>query len=79
MLDKIGIEALAVHAERTGTKLVVIDTISHFFGPDLNKAQEAKQAMKPLVELANHYGVSVIGIEHMGKSRDRESISESNG
>lgn len=75
MLDAVGIEALAVHAERIGTKLLIIDTISHFFGPDLNKAQEAKQAMKPLVEYAAQYGASIIGIEHMGKSRDRDPLA----
>jgi putative DNA primase/helicase len=75
MLDKLGIEALAVHAEHTGTKLLIIDTISHFFGPDLNKAQEAKQAMKPLIEYAARYGASILGIEHMGKDRNRDPLA----
>ena len=74
MLDAIGIEALARHAERNETKLLIIDTISHFFAADLNKAQECKQALKPLVEYAARYEASIFAIEHMGKSRDRDPL-----
>ena len=75
MLDSTGIEALAFHAERIGTKLLIVDTISHFFAQDLNKAQESKQAMKPLCEYAARYGASIIGIEHMGKDRNRDPLA----
>lgn len=75
MLDAVGIEGLAVQAERIGTKLLIIDTVSHFFGPDLNKAQEAKQAMRPLVEYAARYGCAILGIEHMGKDRNRDPLA----
>jgi hypothetical protein len=74
MLDSIGVEALARHAERNETKLLIIDTISHFFAADLNKAQECKQALKPLVEYAARYEASIFAIEHMGKSRDRDPL-----
>lgn len=61
--------------ENPAVKLVVIDPISNHLGElSLNREQEVRQALMPLGKLAESYGVAIILVSHLNKSKDLEAV-----
>lgn len=48
-------------------KLLMIDPIVSAVGGDMNKANDVRKSLQPLVELANEYKFAVLGITHFSK------------
>lgn len=48
-------------------KLLMIDPIVSAVGGDMNKANDVRKSLQPLVDLANEYKFAVLGITHFSK------------
>jgi len=58
------------------TKLVIVDPLSAYLGGniDSNKDSDVRSVLRPLVELAEQFGVAVIGIRHLNKSGSSKAL-----
>lgn len=54
----------------------MIDPIVSVVGGDMNKANDVRKSLQPLVELANEYGFSVVGISHFSKGTSGSNPAE---
>ena len=70
--DNLIAEAL----ESSGARLLVIDPIQAFMGSrtDMNKANEVRERLRPVGELAEKYKCAIILIGHLNKSQGLNSI-----
>lgn len=48
-------------------KLLMIDPIISAVSGDMNKANDVRRSLQPLVDLANQYGFAILGITHFAK------------
>lgn len=48
-------------------KLLMIDPIVSAVSGDMNKANDVRRSLQPLVDLANQYGFAILGITHFAK------------
>lgn len=53
--------------ENPDLKLLMIDPIISAVSGDMNKANDVRRSLKPLVDLANQYGFAILGITHFAK------------
>lgn len=53
---------------RTGIKLVILDPIVSTVTGDMNKANDVRRALQPIVDFVSECGVSVLGISHFTKN-----------
>ena len=62
--------------KQTEAKLVIIDPIQAFIGGsiDMNRANEVRQILKPLVVLAQKYDCAIVLIGHLNKAQGLSSI-----
>lgn len=65
-LKDIGIieSALKTHPN---IKLLIIDPVVSLVGGDMNKANDVRQSLQPLVQLASDYKFAILGITHFSK------------
>ncbi|MBP5555452.1 MAG: AAA family ATPase [Lachnospiraceae bacterium] len=70
--DRLIAEAL----ESSGARLLVIDPIQAFIGSrtDMNKANEVREKLRPVGDLAEKYKCAIILIGHLNKSQGLNSI-----
>jgi hypothetical protein len=57
-------------------KLLMIDPIISAVSGDMNKANDVRRSLQPLVELANEYKFSVLGITHFAKGTSGSSPAD---
>lgn len=62
-------------------KLVIVDPISAFMGPDTNcnTNEQVRIVLGAVSTLAETYGVAIIGINHLSKNADRAALARSLG
>lgn len=53
--------------ENPDIKLLMIDPIISAVSGDMNKANDVRRSLQPLVDLANEYNFSILGITHFAK------------
>jgi len=71
------IEALRESIEAVGAALVLLDPLVSRLSPtlDTHKDAEVRQALEPLVALADRTGVSVLGLIHVSKSVSTDPLT----
>lgn len=57
-------------------KLLMIDPIISAVSGDMNKANDVRRSLKPLVDLANQYDFAVLGITHFAKGSEKNSPAD---
>jgi putative DNA primase/helicase len=58
-------------------RVVVLDALNNYLDAsavDINKDQEVRQALRPLRDLAEQEGVTIIGLRHLNKATDKPSM-----
>lgn len=63
--------------ERPGTRVVIIDPLSAYFGRDVKSHNDAdvRRVLGPLAELAEPHNVAVVGIIHLNKSSGQQQTN----
>jgi len=69
-LNRDGIEAI----RSLDLDLLIVDTLSHFIGGDLNSHGEVKRSMRPMIQWAMETGAAILGIEHLGKDNNKSPL-----
>ncbi|MEB3836240.1 AAA family ATPase [Acinetobacter sp. IK25] len=57
-------------------KLLMIDPIISAVSGDMNKANDVRRSLQPLVDLANQYGFAILGITHFAKGSANNSPAD---
>ena len=57
-------------------KLLIVDPIVSLVSGDMNKANDVRRSLQPLVELANKYKFSILGITHFSKGSANSSPAD---
>lgn len=57
-------------------KLLIVDPIVSLVGGDMNKANDVRRSLQPLVELANKYKFAILGITHFSKGSANSSPAD---
>lgn len=57
-------------------RLLMIDPIISAVSGDMNKANDVRRSLQPLVDLANQYGFAILGITHFAKGSVNNSPSD---
>lgn len=62
--------------KRTGAKLIILDPIQAYLGGDIdmNRANEVRQLLKPLVRIAQTYQCAIVLIGHLNKNHGTNSV-----
>ena len=55
-------------------RLVVIDPVFDFLGPNANSDQAVRRALRPLMAMAEHRGVAVLLLRHLNKSANQNPL-----
>lgn len=68
--------AIEIALDMSGAKVLIIDPIQAFMGSrtDMNKANEVRETLRPVGELAEKYKCSIILIGHLNKAQGLNSI-----
>ena len=68
--------AIEITLDMSGAKVLIIDPIQAFMGSrtDMNKANEVRETLRPVGELAEKYKCSIILIGHLNKAQGLNSI-----
>lgn len=69
VLDSDGINSIRTMIKQTGAKLVIIDPIVAFLGPnmDMNRANEVRHTMKAVKRIAQEFGIAIVIVRHNRK------------
>jgi hypothetical protein len=59
-----------------GAAMIIVDPIVSFVEGDMNKANEVRRSLQPLVDLAETTGTAIIGITHMAKYTQGRVVAE---
>lgn len=62
--------------ENPDLKLLMIDPIISAVSGDMNKANDVRRSLQPLVDLANQYGFAILGITHFAKGSINNSPAD---
>lgn len=75
------IEAITRACQMVKAKLVIIDPLMGYLGGHVNshRDQDIRQAMGPIVKMAEELGVAVLVIRHLNKSGGNQSIYRGGG
>jgi len=66
--------------ENQDARLVVIDPFSNYFGEaNMNKEQDCRQVLMPLVRMAEEFNISVLLIGHFNKNTAGDAITRQGG
>lgn len=60
-------------------RMVIIDPISAMVKGDENSNTDVRRSLTPLVEIAEHHGVSIIGVKHLRKAETSKAIHKIGG
>lgn len=62
--------------KKTGAKLLILDPIQAYLGSDIdmNRANEVRQLLKPLVRIAQTYQCAIVLIGHLNKNQGTNSV-----
>lgn len=74
--DELGIEILKKYIEQKKPKLIIVDPIVAYMGGkiDMNRANETRQLMAKLGDLAAHAECAILMLRHLTKSSSDKSI-----
>lgn len=78
---KSDLEHLAKEIDRIGNvRLVVIDPITAYLGGiDSHKNADVRALLSPLSDLAEAFGLAILGISHLNKSNAQDALQRVNG
>ncbi|WP_180160646.1 AAA family ATPase [Acinetobacter sp. YH01004] len=62
--------------ENPDLKLLMIDPIISAVSGDMNKANDVRRSLQPLVDLASQYGFAILGITHFAKGSANNSPAD---
>src|ERR1035437_3940141 len=66
--------------EKRDVRLVVIDPFSNYMGEaNMNKEQDCRKLLMPLVRLAEEFNVAILLIGHFNKNREGDAITRQGG
>lgn len=74
-----GIPLLEEALQQCAARLVVIDPLSQFLGPNSHNDQKVRQALQPLADLAQRANVAVLLVRHLVKEQGRRAIAAGGG
>lgn len=57
-------------------KLLILDPVVSLVGGDMNKANDVRRSLQPLVDLANEYKFAILGITHFSKGSANSSPAD---
>lgn len=65
-----GIQVLAEHISESRPRLVIIDPLIAYTSSkvDTNNAGEVRSILRPLIEMAQHYGCAIVALRHLNKA-----------
>lgn len=69
VLDSDGLNSIRTMIKQTNAKLVIIDPIVAFLGPnmDMNRANEVRHIMKAVKRIAAEFGIAIVIVRHNRK------------
>jgi len=71
------IETLGTQVEQIGgVSLLLVDPIVSAVANDMNKANDVRRSLQPIVDFANQYQCAIIGISHLGKGTQGKDPTE---
>jgi len=74
-----GLPVVMRAARKVKAKMLVIDPLMAFLGPNANIDQAVRKALTPLVEFADKTGIAVVMVRHMNKSGGRHALYRGSG
>jgi len=74
-----GLPIIKETARKVGAKLLVIDPLMSFLGPNAMIDQNVRKALTPLAELANKTGMAVVVVRHLTKGNGRHALYRGSG
>lgn len=73
------IARLEAHIEKTGARIVLLDTLMTYMGVDTHKDSEVQRALAPLADLAIRRRIAIIGTRHLRKTREGGAMNAGQG